>query len=78
MIGPFSNNSELETCLEKFVNVHDYNGIILLSLSEFNEVLITAKDIQETRKGLLKKGKLLLSSKKNASGRSLMKKIFGS
>ena len=78
MIGPFSNNSELETCLEKFVNVHDYNGIILLSLSEFNEVLISARDIQETRKGLLKKGKLLLSSKKNASGRSLMKKIFGS
>ena len=77
LIGPFSNSSELETCLGKLLGIQDYNGVILLSLKEFNEILMASKDIQEIKKGLFKKGKLLLPSKKDVSGRSFMKKIFG-
>ncbi len=77
LIGPFSNNPELETYLVKLLSVQDYSGVILLSLKEFNEVLIGSKDIHETRKSLLKKGKLLNPLRKDASGRSFIKKIFG-
>ncbi len=77
LIGPFSNNSELETYLGKLFTIQDYNGIILVSLKEFNEVLIGSRDIQETRKSLFKNGKLLLPSKKDSSSRSFMSKIFG-
>ena len=77
LIGPFSNSPELETYLGELLEIQDYNGVILLSLKEFNEILIAAKGIQEIKKGLFKKGKLLLPSKKDAPGRSFMKKIFG-